>query len=391
VNYVGMDVHVRNSYLCVTDAAGQVLKRGRVGNTLAELGRFLGDFEPERAPLRVVMESTTNSRAVHRLLGGYAAGAGVDLRAEVLDARKVRVIAESVSKCDKLDAAVLCELARSNLKLPVCYLPDDEVFALREHLRARADLVRVRTSLKNRVHAVLHRRGVLRPANVADLFAGAGRAWLELEVAALDEAGRVIVERYLGLVDELDRVVAESDASLRELARRDRWARPAALLRTIPGVGLVTALTVLAELGDVTRFRSRAAVSNYSGLVPVVRDSNAKRFRGGITRRGPSHLRGALVEAAWRAVPQVPQYRVIFDRIAAAKGKQVAIVAVARRMLEDGWTMLKRNEVFKTNEVFKPNEVFERNEAFRSVPADAAGAPPARGRAGPAADPSAAG
>src|SRR5688572_11732100 len=247
-----MDVHVRNSYLCVTDAAGQVLKRGRVGNTLAELGRFLGDFEhePVRAPMRVVMESTTNSRAVHRLLGGYAAAAGVDLRAEVLDARKLRVIAESVSKCDKLDAAVLCELARSNLKLPACYLPDDEVFALREHLRARADLVRVRTSLKNRVHAVLHRRGVLRPADVAaDLFtrAGGGRAWLELEAAALDEAGRVIVGRYLGLVDELDRVVAESDASLRELARRDRWSRPAALLRTIPGVGLVTALTVLAE------------------------------------------------------------------------------------------------------------------------------------------------
>jgi transposase len=375
-----MDVHVRNSYLCVADAAGQVLKRGRVGNTLAELGRFLGDFEPERAPMRVVMESTTNSRAVHRLLGGYAAQSGVDLRAEVLDARKLRVIAESVSKCDKLDAAVLCELARSNLKLPACYLPDDEVFALREHLRARADLVRVRTSLKNRVHAALHRRGVLRPAGVAaDLFAGGGRAWLELEAADLDEAGRVIVGRYLGLVDELDRAVAESDASLRELARRDRWCRPAAVLRTIPGVGLVTALTVLAELGDVTRFRSRAAVSNYSGLVPVVRDSNARRFRGGITRRGPCHLRAALVEAAWRAVPRVPQYRAIFDRISAAKGKQVAVVAVARRMLEDGWTMLRRNEVFK------------RNEVFRSVPADAAGAPPTRGEADLVADPSAAG
>jgi hypothetical protein len=72
-----MDVHVRNSHLCVTDAAGQVLKDGRVGNTLAELGRFLGDREPGRAPVRapvrVVIESTTNSRAVHRLLGGYAA------------------------------------------------------------------------------------------------------------------------------------------------------------------------------------------------------------------------------------------------------------------------------------------------------------------------------
>src|SRR3712207_5914937 len=79
VNYVGMDVHVRNSYLCVAGAAGQVLKRGRVGNTLAEVSGFLGEFEGE--PMRVVMESTTNSRAMHRLLGDYAARAGADLRA----------------------------------------------------------------------------------------------------------------------------------------------------------------------------------------------------------------------------------------------------------------------------------------------------------------------
>jgi transposase len=350
-----MDVHVRNSYLCVTDAAGQVLGRGRVGNTLAEVSEFLSRFAAE--PMRVVMESTTNSRAVHRLLGRYAAESGAQVHAQVLNARKLRVIAESVTKCDKLDGAVLCELARSNLKLPACYLPDDEVFALREHLRARADLVRVRTTLKNRVHALLHRRGVLRPAEMADLFTRAGRRWLE--GVELDEAGRQILGRFLELIDELERTVAESDESLRELARHERWSRPAALLRSIPGVGLVTALTVLAELGDVTRFRSRAAVSNYSGLVPVVRDSNAKRFRGGITRRGPCHLRAVLVEAAWRAVPQVPQYRSIFDRVAAAKGKPVAIVAVARRMLEDGWTMLMRNE------------------AFRCVPAEAAGAVPA--------------
>jgi len=340
---VGMDVHVRNSFLCVTDADGKPLRRGRVGNTLGEIAGFLGSLEREQEPMRVVLESTTNSRAIHRMMNSYGKEAGVELTAQVLDARKLRVIAESVRKCDKLDAAVLNELARSNLKLPACYVPDDDVFALREHLRARSDLVRMRTMLKNRLHAVLHRRGVLSP--LKDLFTAAGRQWLSS--LKLDDAGRAILDRYLATLDQLQETIGQSTASLSQLERSQRWCKPSALLRTMPGVGQITALTILAELGDIARFKNRASVSNYAGLVPVVRDSNHKHFSGGITHRGPAHLRAALVEAAWTSKARVPQYAAIFDRVAGRKGKQVAVVAVARRMLEDAWTMLRRDEVFR--------------------------------------------
>jgi transposase len=348
---IGMDVHVRNSFLHVTEADGQVLCRGRVGNTLGQLAEFLAPLERDAQPVRAVLESTTNSRAIHRLLQEYARQAGLDLRAEVLDARKLRIIAESVSKCDKNDAAVLNELARSNFKLPVCYVPDDEVFTLREHLRARADLVRVRTMLKNRVHAVLHRRGVLNP--LKDVFTKPGRQWLgELK---LDEAGRTILDRFLAMIDQLEQTIAQSTASLNQLAKSQRWCKPVALLRTMPGVGPITSLTILAELADIKRFKSRASVSNFAGLVPVLRDSNQKHYAGGITHRGPTHLRAVLVEAAWTSKGRAPQYAAIFDRVARRKGKQVAIVAVARRMLEDAWTMLTRDEVFRlmsvTNDV----------------------------------------
>jgi transposase len=340
--FVGMDVHVRNSFLWISNADGRLVKRGRVGNTLGELAEFLGPLE--HRPMRVVLESTTNTRAVCRLLQQYARESGTPLTAEPMHARKLRVIAESVSKCDKLDGAVLSELARSNLKLPACYLPDDEVFALREHLRARADLVAMRTMLKNRLHALLHRRGLPAPPKL-DVFAKAGRAWLK--ELSLDEAGREILDRQLVTIEQLSEVVEASTASLTRLARGQRWCKPAALLRTMPGVGLITALTILAELGDLGRFRSRAAVSNFAGLVPVMRDSDTKHFSGGITHRGPAALRAALVEAAWVAVPRVPQYAALFDRVSGRKGKQVAIVAVARRMLEDAWVMLKRDEVFR--------------------------------------------
>jgi transposase len=344
---VGMDVHVRNSYVHATDEAGRVLRRGRCANRMRDVAELLSPAEKaakaQGGGVRVVLESTTNSRAIQRLLTHYGREAGIDLTAEVLDARKLRVIAESVSKCDRLDAAVLNELARSNLKLPACYMPDDEEFALREHLRARHDLVRMRTMVKNRIHALLHRRGILAPS--AGLFTKAGQAFLDQ--VELDKAGRVILMRFLGQLEQLDGAIAESTESLRALMREPRWAKPAALLQTMPGIGLITSLMILAELGDLRRFRSRAAVANYAGLVPIGRDSDTKCYRGGITHRGSQHLRAVLVEAAWFAIQRVPVYSDLFARVHRKKNKPTAIVAVARRMLEDGWTMLKRDEAFR--------------------------------------------
>jgi transposase len=335
-----MDLHVRNSYLHITDADGQVLKRGRVGNSLLELGQVLGQFQ---GPMRICLESTTNSRAVKHLLECFGSEAGIDLTAEVLNPRKLRVIAQSVSKCDKLDAAVINELCRSNYRLPVCFVPDDQVFALREHLRARADLVMLQTMLKNRVHALLHRRGILAPE--ADLFAKSGLGFLEQ--VQLDEAGRVILQRYLRTLEQVASAIGESDKDLKQLSRLPRWSKPLAILQTMPGMGPITALTVLAELGDIARFKSRAAVSNFSGLVPVIRCSNEKHYSGGITHRGSGYLRHALVLAAHVAVRYVPLYRRTYDRINEVKGSGTAVVAVARRMLEDALVMLKKEEAFR--------------------------------------------
>ena len=281
--FVGADVHVRNSYLYATDFDGKRLVHGRVPNTLAELRSFcealLGEVGGEVQPVRFVLESTTNSRPVQRLLQKAASAAGFEeVAADVLNARKLRIIAESVAKCDAIDGRVLNQLSRSNLSLPICYMPDDEEFALREHLRARSDLVRMRTMIKNRIHAVLHRRGILTPQQ--GLFSKDGRKFLD--ELTLDEAGRAIATRYLTALDHFQTLIDESDKDLRQVMRRPRWAKPAALLQSMPGIGVITALTILAELGDLQRFKSRAAVANYAGLVPVIRDSNTKHYSGGI-------------------------------------------------------------------------------------------------------------
>jgi hypothetical protein len=144
---VGLDVHLRNSFVHARTTDGQTLAKGRCGHDLASLAERLGPAETlARASgqaVRCVLEATTHSRAVALLLERDCPEAGIDLCVDVLDARQLRVIAQSVSKCDRLDAEILAELGACGLRLPRVYVPDDEVFALREHLRARADLVRL--------------------------------------------------------------------------------------------------------------------------------------------------------------------------------------------------------------------------------------------------------
>jgi len=344
---VGMDVHVRNSFFHATDEQGRRLASGRRPNTREALEAFADDVlravGGELQPVRVVLESTTNSRAMQSLMRRVWRPCAEQVNVEVLDARKLRIIAESVCKCDALDARVLNQLARSKLALPTCYMPDDDEFTLRELLRSRADLVRLRTNLKNRVHSVLHRRAILTPAG--GLFTSCGRRFLEQ--LDLDEAGRRAVDAYLQVLDQLEERIGAATRYLRGVMRRERWAKPAALLQTMPGVGLLVALTILAELGDWRRFRSRAAVANYAGLVPVIRDSNSKHYAGGITHRGPSHLRSVLVQAAWAGVKRAPAFQALFERVAQRRGRQVAIIAVARRMLEDAFTMLRKDQAFR--------------------------------------------
>lgn len=345
---VAMDVHVRNSFLKAQDAAGQSLVSGRSRNTLGELSAALAPVERAACttaqPVRVVMEATTNSRAIHQLLERWGEAAGLDLTVDVLDPRKLRVIGESTAKCDRLDTALLLDLSASNLRLPVCHVPDDQTFALREHLRGRSDLVRVRTMLKNRVHALLHRHGILKPTRM-DLFTKRGQQFLQQ--IELDDAGQSMLEQYMQVIDQLTQTLSASEDRLKKAAQTESWRESTDLLQSMPGVGLITALTVLAELGDIHRFTSRGSVSNYAALVPTVRQSNQKASYGKLAPHGNRHLRHVMVEAAWRAYGQVPAYESIFQRVTARRGKPVAIVAVARRMLEDAWTMLKRREPFR--------------------------------------------
>ena len=341
--HVGIDLHHQNSYVRAMDDDGVLYPGLRVyHNHMDELWQYLNQFGDQ--PLRVVFEATANARWLERVLRS-------DPRIEpvAVTPHKVRIIAETVAKTDKIDATVLAGLSQMDA-LPRAWLPDEEVEELRELTRHRTAMVQLRTRAKNQINGALVRQGKLRPYD--SIFGKLGLAWLEqVELPAMM---RLQVEHWLAVIQQCNKTIKSLEDKLyRDLALRDRWRADVEILMTMPGWGQLTALTILAELGDYKRFKRRCEVASFAGLVPRSKRSDKSCRYGRITKRGSTALRNILVEVSINAVRKVPRYGKLYQRLKTAKSGNVGKVAVSRQMLEDGWTMLMKREPFR----FEPKQV----------------------------------
>jgi transposase len=189
----------------------------------------------------------------------------------------------------------------------------------------RASLVRIRTRLKCQVHALCADAGVAIP--VSDLFGVRGRellATLELPPVAAGRLGAC-----LRLLDDLAREIIVAD---REIVRAFRDDDRVRRLLPIPGIGLLTAATIVAEIGDVSRFESADRLASWAGLTPTERSSADHTRRGHVSKQGSRWLRWAMVEAAART-GAAPGLRSFVASIAERRGTKIARVALARRLL----------------------------------------------------------
>jgi len=297
---------------------------------LSKLARGLGDV-----PVLAVIESMSGARFVHDELELL----GWDVR--IADAVKARGIAPLACKTDTIDTWVLAELARLGL-VPEIWLPDPEVRAERERARFRLHLVKHRSALKNRIHAILFQHGV--PSPGSDLFGAGGRALLER--LQLPEPWASTVAASLELIDLLDERISSCESELRALGAEHRYIP---LLMTCPGIGWVLAFTIASEIGEIGRFQSPAKLVGYTGLTPRVDQSGQRDRRGPLRKNGPNYLRWALIEAAVHAACS-PVYRERYQRTAKRlgrqRGKKVARVDIARKLAEAIWYMLTRNQPF---------------------------------------------
>ena len=331
--YVGLDLSRKRLDWQALEPEGAQVALGAVppdrDGLLSLAGRFSGE------PVLAVIESMTGARFVHDQLEL----AGWDVR--IADAVKARGIAPLACKTDRIDCWVLAELARREL-VPEVWLPGPAVRAERERARFRLHLVKHRSSLKNRVHAILFQHGIAN--GHSDLFGVGGRRLLER--LALPEPWASSVTASLTLIDTLDEQIAGCEAELRRLGA-DHPYTP--LLLTCPGIGWVLAYTIASEIGDISRFASPRKLTGYTGLCPRVDQSGERDRRGPLRKNGPNYLRWARVEAAHGA-NRHPHHRSVRERMIARhgqkRGTKIAAIEIGRRLSEAIWHMLTTNQPF---------------------------------------------
>jgi len=257
------------------------------------------------------------------------------------------------NKTDERDAQKIFEVVRGHVlagnDLPAVWVPDPQTRDDREIVRARLDVREKATRVKAQIHSLLKRHDVRKPASVGNSWTRRHRAWLlGLTQGGLFHGARVHMESLLRQLDGLEVELGILDAAVEELSQEPRYARASAALRELSGVGLLTAMVFLTELGDPMRFVNRKQVGGYLGLAPSSRESGERSERKGhITRQGPSRVRKVLCQAVWCRLGCDADFRARHERIAGgkAKGRKIATVALMRqlavkmwRIARDAWT-----------------------------------------------------
>jgi transposase len=327
----GLDVHKKVVEACVLDEEGKVKLRMRFACSRAALEGFARQHLGPGC--RVALEATTNTWAIVDILRPLVG------EVVVSNPLRTRAIAEAKVKTDKVDAQVLAELLYCDY-LPRVWQADEQTRLLRHLTARRAGLVAERTRIKNRIHAVLHQRLIAAPKG--DLFGKAGVAWLQS--VDLDEAGRAAVDSELRLLELCEKEIAVLDTTLLKAAAADPRVK---LLITLPGVDVAIAQTLLACLGDIARFRDADHAASYVGLTPSTRQSADHCYHGPITKQGSGHARWMLVQAAQHLDRHSGPLGGFFHRIARKKGRNVAVVATARKLVVIAYHMLTRNEPYR--------------------------------------------
>src|SRR5262252_700209 len=319
--YVGIDVHRKRSQVAVIDQVGEVLANRNVPNGVESVLGVIGGL-PAGTP--VAFEAAFGWGWLVELLEDYG------FAPHLVHPLQCKAIASARLKNDKVDAAILAQLLRADL-LPEAWIAPPAVRQLRAVLRHRASLVRLGTQQRNRIHAVAADHGYDRSASY---WTGPGRGWLaELDLPAVS---REIVTDCLAVIDGLAPVIERLDGELHQHAKADPRVT---VLRTLPGVGEFTALVMLAEIGDISRFPSARKLASWAGLTPTVRGSDLKVRHGHISKQGSAWLRWVLNQAAQTA-KRSPAFAASYTAIARRRGKEIATIAISRKLLTRAWHLL---------------------------------------------------
>ena len=323
--YLGVDLHHDSFVVCVRSEKGQQWRRWK----MEEIADFVSHLEPGDA---VAVEATGNTRWFCRQLAERVG------RMVVVNPHQFRVISQSVKKTDRRDAALLAEYLEKDL-LPEVRVKTDQESEVAQLAASRDQLVKMRTMLKNQVHGLLRSHGVL--VGKQQLASRKGQRQLaQIPLPGLASLQRqVLLQQIATLTDS----ILQLEKALAEAARQMPGY---ANLRSIKGIGSLSAAVLLSSIGRVEDFADAGKLAAYFGLVPRIEQSNQKQHSGRITRCGNKRARTALVPCALIAKRYSPFLKNFYQAIQRRRGSGKAIIATARKLLTIVYYTLKNNWVF---------------------------------------------
>jgi len=331
--YVALDIHKHYCVVAGVDREGGVLLQPvRVEHADLEswLKKHLCSTD------QVVIESTTNAWHVYDLLEPLVE------RVVVANPIRVKQIAQARVKTDIRDTLILARLLAANL-VPDVWVPPAHVRGMRQLLSQRRQFVETHTQIVNRMHSVAHRH---------HLSHARGKRFNEKTTGWQKDRTLSSLEQFqLGLEMEnlayIEKQIERISKEVRKMCHQKPWAESMTYLMQLSGFGVITAMTVLAAIGDIRRFESPKHLASYSGLTPGLEQSGTKNRGKGITKEGRKELRWALVEAAQMAVKSDPVWKTRFQEMLKRMHRNQAIVAVAHRLLELVWYVLTRRQPYR--------------------------------------------
>jgi len=329
--YVGVDLHKRFFIAHFTDEKGRQSQTRRYETNPQQLDVFMHDLHPEASiAVEPVSQWSWFCDTLER--------EGFDTH--LAHPMQVKAIANARIKTDKIDAKVLADLLRCNM-LPEAYQSPLHVRQWKELTRHRLTFVCQRTQNKNRIHAILFKNAL---SYEGVLWTKKGKAWLSEQ--QISDHHRLLINEHLQAIEELDGHIAQMTTLIERAVENHEGAK---LLMTIPGISYIWALTIMAEIGDVGRFKRASKLMSYAGLVPSTYSSGGNTRHGRITKRGSSWLRLAMIEVAHvqGRLRKSHGLRWYYDKMKLKKDSKTAAVATARKLLAVVWTVLSEGRPYE--------------------------------------------
>jgi len=263
------------------------------------------------------------------------------MKVHIAHPRKIHLIAKSTNKNDVEDSRTLANLLHSGF-FPEAHRSSEEMYQLRLLLRERNFIVRQRTSVKNQLHGIATTQGLH--------LVKSGNPLHKKGKEGIMAGNNFVLKELHHLEEDLGKRIVPFDKKLQE----EVFKYPiASILRTIPGVGIITALTVIAEVDDFTRFKSAKHLTSFAGLVPRQRSSGETVRYGAITHAGSAPLRTTLVETAMRIrESNAPELFAFVKRLTPICGAKKARVALARKLLAIMWKLATTNTAYNPKLLF---------------------------------------